>query len=336
MRSKLVVTVIAILSSFIWSIPSFASNSFYHGKVLNIVVPFSAGGGHDQWARMIAPYMKKYLDLKQVKVEDEPGGGGLIATNDVYSRKPNGLSIELASPGAIFAQIFQMPGVKFDMTRFSILGSIAYNPYVFLARASGPYQSFSDLINSKRKVIALATGKAAASYQITNVVLTAFNVPHKMVTGFKGEHGVVATFQSGDGDMFGSTAPHLRDLGSVVTPVLFVSNRAYKGYYHVPTVLDVLKRKNINLGEKKAAALRSLANLMFSDIEVIAPPGVPQARMRALEKALKQTVNTPSLKKIAEKGNHTPRYTSGRKLRKAIDNMLKYKKTFQELNASSD
>lgn len=50
---------------------------FYKGRVLKIVVPFAPGGGFDQWARGLAPYLKKYTGANVV-VENWEGAGGLV------------------------------------------------------------------------------------------------------------------------------------------------------------------------------------------------------------------------------------------------------------------
>src|SRR5690242_14809133 len=68
-------------------------SSFYSGKTLTVVVPYGPGGGYDQWARILSPYLKKYLGVSEVKVQNVPGGGGLIGTNQIYSAKADGLTI---------------------------------------------------------------------------------------------------------------------------------------------------------------------------------------------------------------------------------------------------
>ncbi|MCL6592696.1 MAG: hypothetical protein K6T31_01850, partial [Alicyclobacillus sp.] len=51
---------------------------FYQGKTLQIIVPYAPGGGYDQWARLLAPYLQKSLHLAKVEVVNAPGGGGLV------------------------------------------------------------------------------------------------------------------------------------------------------------------------------------------------------------------------------------------------------------------
>ena len=53
------------------------------GKRINLIVPFSEGGGSDIYARMMAPYFEKYLPGNPtILVVNKPGGGG--TTGAVY------------------------------------------------------------------------------------------------------------------------------------------------------------------------------------------------------------------------------------------------------------
>ena len=63
--------------------------SFYHGKTVRIVVGFSAGGGYDQYSRVIARHLSKYIPGNPaVIVDNMPGAGSIIAANHVYNAAP--------------------------------------------------------------------------------------------------------------------------------------------------------------------------------------------------------------------------------------------------------
>jgi tripartite-type tricarboxylate transporter receptor subunit TctC len=77
------------------SFVSAATDDFYRGKVIRIVVGFSAGGGFDTYARSVSRHMGKYIDGNPtLVVENMTGAGSLIAANHVYKvAKPDGLTI---------------------------------------------------------------------------------------------------------------------------------------------------------------------------------------------------------------------------------------------------
>src|SRR5207248_7770051 len=55
------------------------AESFYRGKTVRVIVGFSAGGGYDIVARLVARYLGKYIPgSPTVVVENQPGAAGVI------------------------------------------------------------------------------------------------------------------------------------------------------------------------------------------------------------------------------------------------------------------
>ncbi len=91
----LAVSVVVGSSVAVASLVSAASEEFYRGKVIRIIVGFSAGGGFDTYARAVGRYMGKYIPGNPtIVVENMTGAGSLIAANHIYKvAKPDGLTI---------------------------------------------------------------------------------------------------------------------------------------------------------------------------------------------------------------------------------------------------
>lgn len=81
-----------------------AAEDYYEGKTITIVVGFNPGGGYDEYARMIAPELEKRIGATVV-VENQPGGGGLLALNRL-AQSGNDRTMMLASAeSAALAQL---------------------------------------------------------------------------------------------------------------------------------------------------------------------------------------------------------------------------------------
>src|SRR5258705_8048013 len=108
--------------------------SFYRGKTVRIVVGFSAGGGYDQYSRVIAPHLSKYIPGHPAGIVDNmPGGGSIIAANHVYNAAPkNGTAIGNISGPIVLEQLFGAPSVQFDMGKFRYLPVPASESYVMI------------------------------------------------------------------------------------------------------------------------------------------------------------------------------------------------------------
>ena len=102
---------------------------FYRGKVIRIVVGFSAGGGFDTYARTLSRSMGKYIHgHPTVIVENMTGAGSLIAANHIYRvAKPDGLTIGAFNGNLILARLIGAQGVEFDPIKMSWLGAPGYN-----------------------------------------------------------------------------------------------------------------------------------------------------------------------------------------------------------------
>jgi tripartite-type tricarboxylate transporter receptor subunit TctC len=84
--------VLAIVSGAV----SHASAQGYPSKQVRIVVPFGAGGPADVYARVLAKHLQDALKQNFV-VENRPGGGAIIGTNEVAKSAPDGYTLLLMS-----------------------------------------------------------------------------------------------------------------------------------------------------------------------------------------------------------------------------------------------
>ena len=105
-----------------------ASEEFYRGKVIRVVVGFSAGGGFDTYARAVSRYMGKYIPGNPtIVVENMTGAGSLIAANHIYKvAKPDGLTIGSFNGNQILNQLVGAQGIDFDARKMGWLGAPGY------------------------------------------------------------------------------------------------------------------------------------------------------------------------------------------------------------------
>ena len=98
-----------------------SEKAFYAGKTVRMIVGSGTGGGYDVFSRMIAPYLAKTLGTTVI-VENQPGAGGLIALNRLFTATPDGLQISLSNgTSAAFAQLTGDQAARYDLAKFNYL-----------------------------------------------------------------------------------------------------------------------------------------------------------------------------------------------------------------------
>jgi putative tricarboxylic transport membrane protein len=284
-------------------IPASAAENFYQGKTVTIIVPYGPGGGYDTWARLIAPYMQQYLGAAQVRIENKPGGGGLVGTNATYSAAPDGLTIgDTNAAGDVFAEMAKAAGVKFETAKFNWIGRPDEDPHVIAVHPNSPYKTFDDIAAAKggKKVLrCLATGKGSSDYNSEVITMNAFEVPFQMVAAFKGSHEEKATFLSGGGDTIGVSASDIAQVGNKARVVLLTAVKPFDKLPGVPTVVEEAKKHK--LPAKTVDGVTIMAQVMEMGHAFFAPPGVPADRLQALQSAFQKAFDNKEFVAKAEK-----------------------------------
>jgi tripartite-type tricarboxylate transporter receptor subunit TctC len=170
-----------------------AQSSRYEGKTVTIVVGFKTGGGYDATARLLARHLPKYIPGKpNVIVQNMPGANSIISANHVYAvAKPDGLTLGTFNRNLVLAQLTNVSGVKYDMTKYAWIGSAASETTVLTIRSDLPYKSFDDLRKAGKTVVIGATGPGANTYDFPLLLKEFLGVDLKIVSGYSSSSDIM-------------------------------------------------------------------------------------------------------------------------------------------------
>ncbi len=187
------------------TVPSTITENVYDDKTIEIVVPFSAGGGTDTWARTIAPILQKHLGTNtRVQVINKPGASGVAGANAFsYNHNPETI---LASSGSIFfPYLLGDSAVDYNFNELvPILGSPVGS--VVFVRADTGIQSIEDLCATNTT---LNYGGISAN-GLDLVPLIAFDLLDlevDTVFGYDGKSATRVVFEQGDTNIEYQTTP---------------------------------------------------------------------------------------------------------------------------------
>jgi tripartite-type tricarboxylate transporter receptor subunit TctC len=281
--------------------------SFYQGKTVRIVVGFSAGGGYDQYSRMIARHLSKHIPGNpSVIVDNMPGVGSIIAANHIFNAAPkDGTILGNISGPIVLEQLFGAPSVQFDMTKFRYLAVPVSESYMMIVHKRTGITKLDDLRGEKSKQVSMGAIPGSTVEHAPILVKEALNANLKIVSGYKGTADVRLALDSGEVDGFFNTwvSSKITSYDKIKSGewVLLaqMTEKPMKDLIipNVPTIQMISRSEEQRLLLKYGTSTPN----DFGKVYVL-PPGVPADRAQALETAFARVFNDKELRADAEKG----------------------------------
>jgi tripartite-type tricarboxylate transporter receptor subunit TctC len=150
---------------------------------IRIVVPFTAGGGTDVIARLVARHLAEAWKIN-VLIDNRVGAGGVIGSQYVATQKPDGGTLlAVASAFAVRSAIDR--SVPYDVSRdFTGIGQMARSPSFMVVSLKYGFDSLKDLIAyAKQQPAGILYGSAGVG---STAHMHAAAVAH--LAGIKADH----------------------------------------------------------------------------------------------------------------------------------------------------
>ncbi len=287
----------------------------FKGKTITLIVPYSPGGGFDTYARLIQPYLQKYTGATVV-VQNVPGGGSIIGSNQLYASKADGLTIGImGGVSLMFSQTAGTPGIKFDIAKYTWLGRLSADPSVLLVSAKKPYKTVDDLKQAKGLKLGV-TGVGEDDFYTWAVLAKAFGISdYKMVTGWEGSSqwlSAVAAGQLDGGEISAGSAQN--PVANRLSRVVFqVAPKRDSRFPDVPTALELIPPNDPNRG-----LVEAITNILAADRVLAAPPGMPADLAKLLREAVQKAASDSEFMDKAAKAKRPVAFLGGEELQKTI------------------
>ncbi len=269
-----------------------AQTAPFPARPIKILVGFSAGGGNDVVARIIAQKLSESLG-QPVIVDNRPGASGLIAADVLAKSPPDGLTLMVASQTTYAVAPALYKSVAFDAPKdvagVALLGA---SPMVLVVHPSVAAKSAAELIalaKSRPGVLNFGSGGVGTSPHMAGALFMSMADVKMVHVPYRGE------------------APAIVDLLSGQLPVLFANLSASIG--HVKS--GALRALAVASLQRAAAApeLPTLAESGLPGFEVetwfglTAPAGTPRELISRLNAEVLKALASPDVRqKFAELG----------------------------------
>ncbi len=294
------------------------SAPYYEGKVINMVVGSPPGGSNDQTARFLARHLPKFIPGKPtIIVENMPAGVSMAAANYLYNvAKRDGLTIGLIGKHLVFQQLLKVEAVKFDLTKYSWLGSAMVEGTLLAIRSDLPYKTIQELQKAKQPIFFAGTGAGSFGDQWSTMLIEFLGLNAKIVAN-RGTTEQMLALERKEADAgvlaYSAAWPHV-DRG-LVRPLVRtrISSERTKD---LPNAEDLIDNK---IG-KTVMAMLALTGETAKPFLV--PPGTPADVLNILRDAFVKTLRDPKVVAESEKAKLDVSYVSPEDCLKIIKYIL--------------
>ncbi len=308
---------------------------FYKGKVVEFYIGYSAGGGYDTYARLIAKHLGKHIPGNPTVVpKNMPGGGSLKLTNWLYNVAPkDGTAIGSIGRGTGFDPLLGSKGAKFDATKFLWLGSANNEVSVCVAWHTSAINKFDDLYT--KQLVVGGTGAAADTDQFPKILNGTLGTKFKIVTGYPGGNDVNLAMERGEvmgrcGWSWSSVVATRKDWldSKKITVLVQLSLHKHADLPNTPVVIDLAKTDE----QKKIFKLIFARQVMGRPY--LAPPGIPKERAAALRKAFADTLKDKEFRADADQAKLEIQPVSGEEVEALVKEIYQAPKSVAEKAAT--
>jgi len=276
--------------------------AFYRGRSVDMVIGFSAGGGYDLYARLVAQFMGEHIPGRpRIVSRNMAGAGSRTAAGYVAAIAPRDGSVLATASQSLPLEQALGSQQKFDVLKFIYIGNPVQENNAMVAWAASGVRSMDDA--RTREVTVGSTGDDPSTHypKVLNALL---GTRFRIITGYPGGQDINLAMERGELDARGSSgamewksnrADWLRDGKVHVLMQVGLTRAAFLP--DAPRLLELAR----------SAQDKSVFSLLSASIavgrQIFTTPDVPARRVEALRNAFNATMRDPAFIAAANKQN---------------------------------
>ncbi len=298
------------------------SEPFFKGKSITFVVGYGAGSGYDLYARLLARYYGQFIPGQPAIVtQNVPGAGSLQAANQLYETAArDGTVIGMTGRGTPMTPLLGGRGARFkDDKSFTWIGSMNNEVSVCVAWHTSGISTIQDAM--AREMTTSATALGADDTTVFPAVLNEMiGTKFRWITGYPGGAAMNLAMEREEvqgrcgwswSSIKSTQAQWLKE--GKIRILLQLSLTPHADLPQVPTIMDFAK------SEEQRKVLELIFARQIMGRPVLAPPGLPQERVKMLRDAFDATMKDKAFLAEAEKADWEITPVSGAEIEKLME-----------------
>lgn len=259
-------------------------------ETVELIVPFSAGGGTDIVARAFEPGLSEALG-ERVIIRNVDGASGTVGAAEAARARPDGHTVGFLPIGPVTTQP-HLRSVPYDMDSWEPVCLVTNNPVLLLVSEDSEFQSVDDVKAAVADNQSRFTYGSSGPGTIPHIAMVAASDALGMDARhipYDGTAGAMAAMAGGEIQFFADT-PAVLQQHNVRALAVFAPERL-EALPDVPTMKELGHEMNFSVWRG-----------MF------APAGTPSAAVDALADGCRQASESASFQEMAEESNSQVQY----------------------------
>src|SRR6478752_8343312 len=117
----------------------------YPEQPINMIIAYAPGGGTDIAARVMIPFIEKYLgEGAKINVINRPGASGDIGFTAIATATPDGYTIGFINTPPVLTTPIERKAA-YTWQSYDLLGNIVDDPGTFCVHSDSPYKNLAEL-----------------------------------------------------------------------------------------------------------------------------------------------------------------------------------------------
>ncbi len=264
---------------------------FYTGKLVTLLVGSGAGTGYDSYARLLARFLPQHISGRpSVVVQNMPGVSGLKAASYMHNSAPaDGTTIALTQSNLPTAPLLTPKAARFDVNRFSWIGSVTKDTYVSYLWHTAPAKTYGDA----KKMDVVLGGIAIGSPSVNLAIISNnfFGTRFKIVSGYSSTREMNLAIESGEiQGTFVNTYSALKSAkpdwinDKKIRVILQHGFRPLRDFPDVPLFIEQTATQHQRQALEFVLAPQEYAKPVYG------PPSMPADRLTVLRRAFDATI----------------------------------------------
>ncbi len=183
-RQNLKLTILILATFALTSGAGYCDTATYPNKPIRLIVGFAPGGGADSAARIMGPKLGEKFG-QPIVIENKPGAGGNLASEQLLKAEPDGYTLMLTTVGSMAINPHMPNGTTFNpLTDFTLISQGVTFSNILVVKADSPIKNLSDFVaagKTKDGYVTFGSSGNGSTGHLAGELL-------KSRSGMKGEH----------------------------------------------------------------------------------------------------------------------------------------------------